>query len=265
MASYIFASSGEVERLQLQSRVWEPSAEAMLEGIGVGAGWRCLDLGCGVMGILGPLSRRVGPGGEVVGVDRDAAHLAAARDFLEGAGLDNVRLWEGDASQTGLPRASFDLVHARFLLPHVVDPAAVLAEMVALARPGGVVVLQEPIHEGWAFYPPSERWSRLRQILEAGIALRGDINIGARSYDLLRGAGLHGVTVRAAVLALPPRHPYMRMPLAPATAMRPRMIEAGITTAEELDELLAELERLASDPDRIQITFTLTQVWGRRP
>lgn len=34
-------------------------------------GWRCLDLGCGAMGILGPLSRRVGPDGSVVGLDQD--------------------------------------------------------------------------------------------------------------------------------------------------------------------------------------------------
>jgi hypothetical protein len=35
----------ELERLQLQARVWEPEAEVMLAHIGPQAGWRCLDLG----------------------------------------------------------------------------------------------------------------------------------------------------------------------------------------------------------------------------
>ena len=61
-------SSGEAERdrLRLQARVWEPEAEIMLDQIGVGPDWQCLDLGCGGMGILGPLSRRVAASGRVV-------------------------------------------------------------------------------------------------------------------------------------------------------------------------------------------------------
>jgi predicted RNA methylase len=61
----------EMERLRLQARVLEPEAEAMLERIQIKEGWNCVDLGCGGMGILGPLSRRVGASGSVVGVDLD--------------------------------------------------------------------------------------------------------------------------------------------------------------------------------------------------
>src|SRR5215831_1583540 len=64
---YLLAGgAAELERLQLQARVWEPEAETMLDHIGLEAGWHCLDLGCGAMGILGPLARRVGPSGQVV-------------------------------------------------------------------------------------------------------------------------------------------------------------------------------------------------------
>ena len=53
--NYLLAGgTAELERLQLQARVWEPDAEVMLDQIGLQAGWRCLDLGCGAMGILGP-------------------------------------------------------------------------------------------------------------------------------------------------------------------------------------------------------------------
>lgn len=71
--AYLLAGgSAELERLSLQSRVWEPETEAMLDQIGIQTGWQCIDLGCGAMGILRPLSRRVGVEGHVVGVDVDA-------------------------------------------------------------------------------------------------------------------------------------------------------------------------------------------------
>lgn len=88
---YVLASgAAEVERLRLQARVWETEAQAMLDRIGVRPGWRCVDLGCGAMGILGPLSRRVGAEGRVVGVDNDPKQLAGARAYAEEAGWANV-------------------------------------------------------------------------------------------------------------------------------------------------------------------------------
>src|SRR5689334_21131938 len=114
--NYLLAGgAAELERLQLQARVWEPATEAFLDQIGILPGAHCLDLGCGAMGILGPLSRRVGPTGRVVGFDQDPKQLAAARHFVQAAGLTNVELIEGDAYHTTLPRHAFDLVHVRFV------------------------------------------------------------------------------------------------------------------------------------------------------
>ena len=75
-------SASELERLRLQARVWEPETEAWLDHLSPMEGWRCLDLGCGAMGILGPLSRRAGPSGRIVGVDIDPMQLRGARAFV---------------------------------------------------------------------------------------------------------------------------------------------------------------------------------------
>jgi hypothetical protein len=49
--TYLLAGqASELERLQLQSRVWEPSGRRLLEGIGDGRGSRAVDIGCGVLG-----------------------------------------------------------------------------------------------------------------------------------------------------------------------------------------------------------------------
>ena len=262
---YILLSDTEKERLQLQARVWQAETEHLLDRIGVQSGWHCLDMGCGAMGILGPLSRRVGANGRVTGLEMDAKLLAAAQQYVNDEGLNNVTLHQGDAYQSGLTPESFDLVHERFVLPHVSDPPALLKEMMRLTRPGGVVVMQEPDHSSWNFWPNSEKWPRLLHILESALALRGDINIGRRTFQLAREAGLVDVQLRAGVVALQDSHPYMKMPLMGAAVLRPHMIAAGLTTEAELDELLADFERCASDPEVMMITFTTTQVWGWKP
>ncbi len=112
----LLASEAEVARLRMQSDLFRDDAESRLDRIGVRPGWRCLDLCCGVGGVTDLLSRRVGLDGEVIGLDMDAWKLEVARDGARANRLDNVRYLEGDAFDSGLPPASFDLVHTRFAL-----------------------------------------------------------------------------------------------------------------------------------------------------
>lgn len=80
--SYLLAGqASELERLQLQSRVWEPAGRRLLAEIGDGRGRRVVDIGCGVLGWLRLLSDWVGPDGQVVGTDIDPAMPAAAEQF----------------------------------------------------------------------------------------------------------------------------------------------------------------------------------------
>ncbi len=264
MSNYILSSDDEMARLQLQARVWEPAAEALLELIGVQPGWSCVDLGCGAMGVLGPLSRRVGAQGHVIGLDQDDSLLAAARTYVDQEPLDNVELIAGDIHATGLPKAAFDLVHERFVLPYV-RVKDVVGEMISLTKPGGIVVVEEPDHYSWNYFPESDTWPRFRQVLEATFGINGNINAGRETFSLLRAAGLEDVTIHAAVVALQNSHPYMRLPIIALGALRPRILAAGLATDAELDDWIADLEARVSDPNTYAIMFTLTQVWGRKP
>ena len=265
--NYLLAGGvAELERLQLQARVWFPDAEVMLAHIGLQAGWRCLDLGCGAMGILGPLSRQVGPTGQVIGVDLDAKQLAAARAYIQETGMHNVEIVEQDAYHTTLPRESFDLVHVRFVFAPVGRDEDLIREMVALTRPGGVVAIQEPDATCWNCFPPHGAWDRLKgAILAAFKRGGGDFNVGQRTYGMLQQAGLEEVRIRAAVIALHNGHPYMRLPIQFATSLRPRIVDGGLLTEVELDEALAVCEEIAKNPDTFVMSFIVTQVWGRKP
>jgi ubiquinone/menaquinone biosynthesis C-methylase UbiE len=264
---YLLAGgAAELERLRLQARVWEPEAEVMLDRIGLEPGWNCLDLGCGAMGILGPLSQRVGPTGRVVGVDMHAKQLTAARAFLQEAGLQNVEIAEQDAYHTNFPRESFDLVHVRFVFAPVGRDSELLSEMVALTKPGGVVAIQEPDATCWNCFPQHWAWDRLKgAILAAFKQGGGDFNAGQRTYAMLRQAGLEQVQIRAAVIALQNGHPYMRLPIQFATSLRQRMLKANLLTEAELEEALSACEEIAKKPESFVLTFIVTQVWGRKP
>jgi hypothetical protein len=62
-------------------------------------------------------------------------------------------------------------------------------------------------------------------------------------------------------VALPPGHPYLRLPLQFATSLRARLEE--LTSPAALDELLAAATAELDDPDRAGLTFTLMQTLGR--
>ena len=90
--NYLLANQpSELERLQLQSQVWEPTGRQLLAKITEGIGWARLDVGCGAMGWLRILSEWVGPSGRVVGADIDESLLDAARSFLKAEGISTAR------------------------------------------------------------------------------------------------------------------------------------------------------------------------------
>src|SRR5947208_16476388 len=111
----------------------------MLDIIGVASGLRRIHLGSGALGLLVPRSSRVGPKGEVTGVDMDAKQLAAARAYVAAEDLKNVKVLEVDAYNTRLPRESFDLTHVRFVYAPVGREPDLLREIMALTRPGGTI------------------------------------------------------------------------------------------------------------------------------
>lgn len=73
----------EIDRLIIQAKCWEPEAETLFDTIGVKSGWQCVDLGCGPVGVLSPLSQRVGVHGQVIGVDEDPRCINAAKKLVD--------------------------------------------------------------------------------------------------------------------------------------------------------------------------------------
>jgi demethylmenaquinone methyltransferase/2-methoxy-6-polyprenyl-1,4-benzoquinol methylase len=101
-------------------------------------GARALDVATGTGDLAIALSRRVAPGGEVVGSDFSEGMLERAR-----AKAPELS-WEwGDALALPYPDDSFDAVTVGFGARNFADLARGLAEMARVVRPGGKVVVLE--------------------------------------------------------------------------------------------------------------------------
>ncbi len=249
----------ELRRLRIQARTWAPIADHLLDELGVRPGWRCVDLGCGPIGILDLLARRVGRKGRVIGVDVDPQALLAALVACED--LPNVALVPASAVRTGLARGDFDLVHAR-LLAQATGAGPLLDEMIGLTRPGGVVVLEEPGAELWEIDPAPAGYSEVAPMVAAQF-LRRQYSIGSALPALFRRRGLREVGWRQHRLRFLGGHPYAAMPGFALASARTRLLEAGRLTARQLRTLAGRLEAASKSRRVRHQTFPMWQVWGR--
>src|SRR5262245_58233124 len=129
-----------VERQQSQDIVLGPILQATLERAQPRQRERVVDIGCGTGASSVALAERVGPSGQVLGVDVSAPMLArAAERPPPGAPVKFVR---ADATTYRFEAAAFDLLFSRFGVMFFAEPArqvplrATLEHVPPLPRPG---------------------------------------------------------------------------------------------------------------------------------
>ena len=114
-----------------------------IERTGTGPGRRVLDVGCGFGLESLRLAELVQPDGAVSGIDISDKFIAEARRRASVAGL-TIDFAEGDAERLAFPDDAFDITRAERVLVYLSDPAAALAEMIRVTRPGGRIAIIEP-------------------------------------------------------------------------------------------------------------------------
>jgi demethylmenaquinone methyltransferase/2-methoxy-6-polyprenyl-1,4-benzoquinol methylase len=161
-----------------QDRRWR---NAVVEKIVAGPDDLVLDVATGTAGVA--LALRAATGAEITGIDLNARMLEGAREKLSRGHHAGVRLVQGRAEDLPFADDTFDAVSFTYLLRYVSDPAATLAELARVLKPGGVLA-------GMEFFVPTGLWYPLwwcytRMVLPIGGLLLG----GKEWYDVGRFLG----------------------------------------------------------------------------
>ena len=189
-----------------------------------------------------------------------------AAEFVSDRRLSGVRIVTADARRAGLRSGSFNLVHARTLLVNVPEPAALVAEMVRLTKPGGRVAVIEPDTEHTLCYPPHPAFDRICEIFPAAFSRNGaDPTIGRRVSELFRQAGLADVGVESRTQMYPPGNSRRTIRLDLVRSMRPQIVQLGLADEKELEALDAAARAHVEDPRTVVMFGLLFLVWGVKP
>jgi SAM-dependent methyltransferase len=258
----------EIERLQTQAAIIAEPTAVLFERGGIRPGMRVLDLGSGPGDVSFQVARMVGVDGSVVGVEQDAAQIAAAERRRDRLGLTNVQFLQGDA-RTFVADEPFDAGVCRLLLMHLPDAVDVLAHQMGNLRPGGVFVAVDYDMGGARALPEVELYSRMRDWLGAGFAHAGvDPYVGMRLPLFFEQAGYADIGSLGLQAYWPPNATQAATYVVGVVrAMKDAIVASGAATEEEMD--LGTLDiRLAEAIGTAHAVFTIPTVvggWGRRP
>lgn len=211
--------------------------------LGVKAGDRVLDVGCGTGDDVAALAAIVQPTGTAVGIDASSAMIAEARRRAARAVL-----LVADVQRLPFDDESFDRCRADRTLMHVADVDLALAEMVRVTGRGGRIVVSEPDWETLVI--DAEDRALTRQLANTICDSHRNGWIGRQLAGKFKEGGLVDITIDPATLVMTDRRVADHL--------------FGLGSAIQDRELEADLERRSSE-GRFFASLTGFIVAGRKP
>ena len=231
-------TSHETTRLIEQSRIYGESTQRLCKRAGITQGMRVLEIGSGAGDVALTLAELVGPTGQVMGVDINAAILDTARQRVTDAGMRNVEFIAGDARMLAFAD-KFDAIIGRFVLMYMADPRKAFSKLITHLKPGGIAAFQEPEYTLYpAFLHPDTPLTNqlIRWILDVFEHSGAHLDMGIGLYRAFVDAGL------------PPPTMHLESPIGAAKtwagyrymatifqSLLPLLEKYGLATAEQVD------------------------------
>ena len=267
------SSEEERQRLIAQARLVGPLTERLFERAGIRSGMSVLDIGSGSGDVAMLAARFVGPGGSVIGVDRDPSQVAFAEQRAKAQGLANVRFTVGDFRETQLSPA-VDAIVGRLVLMYAADPVDALRRVVRNVKSGGVIALQESIidYEGPVFIEPLDCLAaKVAEWFRAGFKHAGvHSRVGLRLFGMMRAAGLDPSPELEMLVPIQqgPDGALFSILTSAVRSQIPAIVASGAATEAEIDIETLE-QRLAADAPASGVVgyFSLgtVGVWATKP
>ena len=236
-AQYVFGHSDrELERLTRQATLIGPFTRQLFLEAGLASGMRVLDVGSGMGDVAMLAAEIVGAKGEVVGTDKSPKAVAAAQTRVAQRNIRNVRFLEGDPAEMHFD-GPFDAIVGRFVLAHSLDPSEMLRKLRRHARPGALIIFQEPDHTGAHCSVPMPLFSRaMNWIVDTIRATGREPDTGLRLFSIYTSAGLPGPRMRYdSLTATPADSRAIWLGVETIRGYLPLMEKFGIATAADVD------------------------------
>jgi ubiquinone/menaquinone biosynthesis C-methylase UbiE len=270
---YPFLSSeDERQRLITQGLTVASLTRRLFEKAGITSGMRVLDIGSGSGDVAFLAAQFVGPGGSVIGADRDQAQVAFAEQRARADHLTNVRFITGDFREIEI-KPAVDAIIGRLVLMYAEDPLDALRRAVRNLRVGGVIALQESIidYDSPVLIEPRDclaatavEWFRAG-FKHAGVHPR----MGLRLFGLMRAAGLDPSTEMDMLVPIQqgPDGALFRVLTSVIRSQLPAIVASGVATETEIDIETLEQRMIADAPvSGVVGYFNLGQVgvWAKK-
>jgi SAM-dependent methyltransferase len=248
-------SRREMQRLVALEAMADPATIDILDHIGVQPNAQCLEVGGGAGSIARHLADRV-PMGGVIATDIETSRLEKA------SRQQNLRVLRHDVVTDYFPDASFDLIHARFVLAHLPDRQSTLARMVGWLKPGGVLIVEGFHWLDVVGLDPSYTKAMAAYNTLSSITIGTDSSWSQRVPETLADLGLERIgtqthdrtrTVRGGNTTAT----LWRLTLAEA---RDQSVAAGLATDEQFVQAL----RALNDPSFAGTAPAVYSTWGFR-
>jgi ubiquinone/menaquinone biosynthesis C-methylase UbiE len=240
-------SDAELRRLTLQAAILQPITRRLLLEAGLKPGMRVLDIGCGTGDVSLLAGELAGPSGVVVGIDRSAEAVDAARHRAEALGLRNAAFHVAEAEAFDDP-APFDLAVGRYVLIHQADPVALLRAAAARVRPGGTVAFHEIVLYGESQARPpvplvSQVWDGVMAAFASVLPHR---DVANRLVEHFHRAGLgHPAVFCETPVGGGPDSPIYAWLAQTLSSVRPQLARIGAPVPADIDTLEDRLREAA--------------------
>jgi SAM-dependent methyltransferase len=222
----------ERRRIAGMEALWDPGSRTLLDELGVGDGWKCLEVGAGGGSLVVWMAER---GASVTAVDIDTR-------FIESLASDAIDVRRVDIRVDELPQAEFDLVHARLVLEHLTDRTQILRRLAGTLRPGGWIVIEDYDWTNFAFADDDPSMTKVADAILTFMQQAGfDRDYGRRVVDEIAAAGFTDVRGEGRLRVIDSSSPGFDFFKLSFESLRGALVDAGMISKEEADAASARL------------------------
>ena len=235
----------ELNRLELQHKVWLSEAKYGWDLAEFKSGQTILDLGCGPGYCAEELARIVGKMGRVIGVDKSNAFIAHLNQIRQST-KHSIEPYLVDFNSLSLDDDSLDGMYCRWALAWVSNPKEILAKVRDALKPGGRMVIQE--YYNWSTHQTKPERPALKKAINTALKSFNDsefeINVGSYLPQYIEALGMRVIHLRLIPKLATPGSMTWEWPKTFYHNYFPRLVSMGYLDNHDVEDAIEDLQEL---------------------